>query len=132
MPRPELVAALALWIAPPSAESTEILQWQAPSPCPSRREFEAAIASDLGRPLEPRDAGAVTADATARRRGDGRWELDLTLRPRDAPAVARTIVADRCELLAEAAALMIAVAIDPALLAAGDPIVAPASRASRR
>ncbi|MDC0723703.1 hypothetical protein [Nannocystis bainbridge] len=111
-----LVAPLALGLAP--AAPDELVHWQAPAACPSREALIRAVAADLGRPLTPADAEAVTAHATAQRRPDRRWQLELTLTPRDAPAVARTVVGERCELLVEAAALMIAVAIDPELLAA--------------
>lgn len=124
MDRPEILAALALWIAPPPSGGTdELVRWDAPESCPTRAQLEQAIAHDLGRPLAPHDAARVHASASARPRSDRRWELALTIEPRDAPAVARTVVAERCELLADAAALMIAVAIDPDLLV--DP---PASR----
>ena len=127
MSRPELFAALTLALAPPAAAG-ELLRWDAPASCPSRAALEQAVAADLGRPLTTGDAEAVSAGASARRRGDRRWELALTIEPRDAPAVARTVVAERCELLVEAAALMIAVAIDPDLFA--EPVLAaePTSR----
>ena len=121
-----LFAALALELAP--AAPDELLRWDAPAACPSRAALERAVAADLGRPLTPADAAAVTARATARRRPDRRWELGLILEPRDAPPVARTVVAERCELLVEAAALMIAVVIDPELLAGPPLTAAPATR----
>ncbi|MCY1064683.1 hypothetical protein OV090_07915 [Nannocystis sp. RBIL2] len=121
-----LFAALALELAP--AAPDELLRWDAPPACPSREVLERAVAADLGRSLTPADAAAVTARATARRRPDRRWELGLILEPRDAPPVARTVVAERCELLVEAAALMIAVAIDPELLAGPPLTAAPATR----
>ncbi|WP_434425770.1 hypothetical protein [Nannocystis pusilla] len=121
-----LFAALALELAP--AAPDELLRWDAPPACPSREALGRAVAADLGRPLTPADAAAVTARATARRRPDRRWELGLILEPRDAPPVARTVVAERCELLLEAAALMIAVAVDPELLAGPPLTAAPATR----
>ncbi|WAS90763.1 hypothetical protein [Nannocystis punicea] len=126
MVRPELLAPLALWLAP--AAPDELLRWEAPAACPGRGALERAVVADLGRPLTAGDAEAVTARATARRRPDRRWELELILEPRDAAPVARTVVAERCELLVDAAALMIAVAIDPDLLAEPAPAAAPLAR----
>ena len=126
----ELLAAMTLWTSvAPVREQGELLRWEAPGSCPSHARLVAAIAVNLGRPLAARDAEALTVHAAARRRSDGRWELALTIEPRDAAAVARTVIADQCPLLAEAAALIVAVAIDPDLLAGTqEPRAAPTSR----
>ncbi|MCY1061452.1 hypothetical protein [Nannocystis sp. SCPEA4] len=127
MDLPEILAALTLSIAPPAA-TDGLLRWDAPAACPSRDALAGTVAADLGRSLTPADAEAVTARATARRRDDRRWELALTIEPQDAPAVTRTVVADSCELLVDAAALMIAVAIDPDLFAGPVVTAEPTSR----
>ena len=126
-----LLAASTIWTSfAPNHDTDEVLRWDAPPPCPSRSELETAIAANLGRALDARDAGALTARAAAHRLADGRWQLSLTIEPRDAPPVARTVLAEQCGLLAEAAALLIAVAIDPEL-AGGAPrqaMISPTSR----
>jgi hypothetical protein len=121
----ELTAALMLWTAAPVDE--ELVRWEAPSPCPSHAELSEAIAANLGRPLAARDAEALSARARARRRDDGRWELSLTIEPREGAPVERTAIAEQCSLLAETAALIVAVALDPTL-AGLPPKVGPTAR----
>lgn len=104
-----------LMLATSLAPGDDNVHWSAPASCPARSELLAAIAADLGRPLAASDAATLTARAAAKRRRDGRWQLSLTLEPRAAAPVARTMIADECALLVDAAALMIAAAIDPEL-----------------
>lgn len=107
---------LATSLAPTSSSPTaDNIHWRAPAACPTRSELLAAIAADLGRPLAAADATTLTARATAKRRPDGRWQLSLILEPRAAAPGSRTMIADDCALLVDAAALMIAAAIDPDL-----------------
>lgn len=110
----EHLAALSLSIAPAPADGQDaLLRWNAPPSCPSRAEVEAAIAANLGRPIGAADAGALAATATVEPTAEGRWSLRLSLEPHGAPPALRVAVADDCTLLAETAALMVAVAIDP-------------------
>jgi hypothetical protein len=119
-----LMLATSLATPPGAAEN---VHWSAPAACPRRTRLIAAITADLGRPLAPADADALTAHAAASRRADGRWQLALTIEPRAAAAVERSMIADECALLVDAAALMIAAAIDPEL-GAGTPTASPTSR----
>ena len=119
-----LMLATSLATPPGAAEN---VHWSAPAACPTRTRLIAAITADLGRPLAPADADALTARAAASRRSDGRWQLSLTIEPRAAAAVERSVIADECALLVDAAALMIAAAIDPEL-GAGTPTASPTSR----
>jgi hypothetical protein len=122
-PPVHLLAALTLWTAP----AEELVRWEAPPECPSQVELTDAIAANLGRPLAARDVAALTAVARARRRPDGRWALSLTLVPRAGAPVERAAIADECPLLAETAALIVAVALDPTL-AGLPPLVTATSR----
>lgn len=131
--RPELLAALILWTAPlgqPREPSLgeRLVRWEAPATCPAHDRLIDAITAILGRPLADRDVAAWTADGSARRRRDGRWALTLTLRGHAGPPVVRTAIAEQCELLAETAALIVAVALDPTI-AGLPPDAAPTSRA---
>jgi hypothetical protein len=97
-----LAAAIAL---EPAEES---LVWEAPpgSACPSAREVHDRLARLLGGEASP-----VRAQARAQAHASG-WRVELVLHwqgHRDA----RTIVADRCETLADATVLMVAATADP-------------------
>lgn len=55
----------------------------------------------------------VDVDGTLRQRDDGQWELELAIvRGDDEPSV-RSFVAPHCEIAIDAAALVVAIAIDP-------------------
>ncbi|MCA9691305.1 MAG: hypothetical protein KC636_17000 [Myxococcales bacterium] len=108
-----IVTALLLRSSP-EASTVALPGWDAPPSCPSRTQLVAAVEGALGRPLTTEDAATLSAHGVARRRADGRWQLTLTIAPRDGVAGTRTILADRCALLVDAFALLVAVAIDPA------------------
>ena len=104
-------------------------QWSAPRGCPDRDTFLAGIAARRGRPLASGQAHIVarTTVTTARR-----FRLDLDIRV-GARGEARVLTARTCVALVDAAALLIALALDgpapvggPAAdLAADPPDVAP-------
>lgn len=79
-------------------------RWEAPSECPARENVLARVARNLGRPAELRGVATITRGA--------RYELTLKLRVNDTDTE-RVIQADKCDSLADAAALLAAMAIDP-------------------
>jgi hypothetical protein len=109
------IAAAALALASPGSPAPEegsavVLQWEAPAACPDvtalRRELQRYVSADaqVERPLRVR--ALVREDA-------GRFALDLEL-DAEGGLMRQRIVADRCEVLASATALVVAVLLDPA------------------
>jgi hypothetical protein len=103
--------SLVGWSATASAQPLE-LRWQAPDACPDRAEVQSRVEHLLER-------GAATsdwlADARVARKGQ-RWILKLNLQHAGRRAT-RTLQADDCVTLSDAAAWLIAVAIDPSVSA---------------
>ncbi len=102
-----MLVALLLALAAPAQGLS--LDWQAPAGCPEQATVRARVVAMLG-------AGATSAaDLTATGRvsatGEG-WRLELSL-VRAAGREQRTLVDSDCAALADAAALVIAVTIDP-------------------
>jgi hypothetical protein len=98
-----LVAAIAIEPLPPS------ISWEAPSVCPSPSVVSARLTQLLGGGVSE-----VRADARVRAEASG-WRLDLELHWRGRADV-RTIVADRCETLADATVLLVATTADPVMV----------------
>lgn len=110
------IAAAALALASPGSPAPDegsavALQWEAPAACPDdaalRRELQRYVSADAktgDRPLRVR--AQVHEDA-------GRFALDLEL-DAEGGIIRQRIVAERCEVLASATALVIAVLLDPA------------------
>ena len=85
------------------------LAWSAPAECPTRAAV-LAIVDRLHAP-PPRPVAAPSAAAAVTRRDDGRWSLDLqTIAPSGVGE--RTLVADSCAHVAEAAALILVLTLD--------------------
>lgn len=107
----------------PEPPSPPAISWSAPSACPDADALTAAISRRLGRPLadELRLAGTITQHATSPR---FRLRLDLTLEDHDST---RTLTAERCPSLVDAAALLIALQLahsEPPPPTASDPPLA--------
>jgi hypothetical protein len=92
------------------------LDWQAPAACPDAAHVEATIARLVGRPVEATSQPSTRARAVVRREGEG-FVLELWARHGDAED-RRTIDAHRCAALADATALVVAVALRPLDVAA--------------
>lgn len=113
-----LALLMPLWwtaFAGPSVGEQLELGWSAPEGCPQTGEVRAAIDQYLGRD-EFGDAlssvqisGRISAPTGAK---PAKWRLDVEVRL-PGGVVERAVEAARCEELAEAAGLMIAVALDP-------------------
>ena len=85
------------------------VDWQAPADCPDAAALRGRVVAMIG---EAAVAGA-DVQASARVRADaGRWTLDLELQGAGGQD-RRTLVDRECEAVTDAAALVIAVAIDP-------------------
>ncbi len=129
--------ALLLAAAPARAAGLD-LEWTAPAACPGKARVVDAIERLLGRSLEGDASDPVRARAEIMRDGE-RWLLRLST-DRESAAGPRELSGDTCEELADATALIIAIAIDPtaatrapgrtsaaSLPDATDPVVEPAA-----
>lgn len=103
-----MLAALTLVSLLVAPEGAPVVRWSAPSQCPAAEAVEAAVAAYVGRPLGDE---AVHAEARVTASADG-FALALTIRRGD-EADERALADPNCAVLADAAALMVAVAIDP-------------------
>ncbi|MFK7987400.1 MAG: hypothetical protein AB8I08_15370 [Sandaracinaceae bacterium] len=92
------------------------MAWTAPLECPTEREAVEEIERLLGRPLDARAGVSVEGEI---RREDERFILVLVLEQGDVES-RRELSDPSCESLTRAGALVIALAIDPTLLASLD------------
>lgn len=102
-----------LWASPDVAPAAVELRWDAPAGCPDAAAAAARIATRTPDPIGP---DRVEVDARVVAAGSG-YALALTLARAGAAPTRRTLASDRCDELAEAAALVVAVALDPVFLA---------------
>ncbi len=101
----------------PAHEGGVEFRWDAPAQgCPSEAEVLAELERLLGKPLAQLDQARLSAIARVRLEAEGGWDLRLwTVSATDTRQ--RSMVGEDCEVLADAAALLAAMAIDPNVLA---------------
>jgi hypothetical protein len=88
------------------------VSWIAPAECPQKPWLEGEIEKLIGRPLTAIAEPSIKAAALVEKKDGGKWRLRLhTLQ--DNASGERELEADRCEALAQAAALILALSIDP-------------------
>ncbi len=92
------------------------LSWHAPEACPTGVQVRVAVAQMVG----PQPAAQLSVDAVVTEIR-GQWQLALELAGPQGTGQ-RALTADNCEALAQAAAVVIAIAIDPEF-SGGDPAV---------
>ncbi|MBX7077663.1 MAG: hypothetical protein K1X88_00665 [Nannocystaceae bacterium] len=117
--------ALVAWVSLASAPAAAAVPW------PERVRVDGPACGEplgdrvarAGRPGAPIDLD-VEADARLRPRSDGRWELELEITRGDA-LEQRHFVADECGTLLDAAAFVIAAAMDPTRTSAPVPTAEP-------
>ncbi|HVZ74990.1 MAG TPA: hypothetical protein VHJ20_21560 [Polyangia bacterium] len=88
------------------------LTWRAPERCPSAGDVDAQFARLLGGAARAPSGKKIAATAFVREAGTGRWVLDLAT-DLDGAEGRRTIAGDSCASVASAAALILALMIDP-------------------
>jgi hypothetical protein len=115
---------LAAWLAAgptdPQPNGSVEFRWDAPTEqCPSEAEVLAQLERLLGGPVAEQGDRRLTAIARVRQEADGRWDLLLWTVTQEATSQRSMSGAD-CVVLAEAAALLAAMAIDPSVLARGE------------
>lgn len=112
-----VLAFLAFWLlaAPPREGAPIELRWDAPTACPAEPELRAAIEALLGAPLSEPRPHRMTVIASVQAREPG-WSLRIFTVTADGTRE-RALRRDRdCATLARAAAVLIAMAIDPEVL----------------
>lgn len=128
MVRSSLVALLLLAACPvASAQERLALRWDAPPGCPDQAALRAEVTRLLGGAIPEGDP--VSAEGSARE-VEGGYRLVLRTRMNDAPGE-RTLDADHCEELGDAAALILALLIDPEAVAEATPAPIEAPPAER-
>ncbi|MEM7152856.1 MAG: hypothetical protein AAF799_08435 [Myxococcota bacterium] len=94
---------------PPTAAGRPALRWDAPPQCPDERAVTEAVSRYVGRPLA---SETVTATGRVDTTADG-YALELRLTGSGEHTETRAVQDADCALLADVAALMVAIAIDP-------------------
>jgi len=110
-----LATCAALLLAPGSvpAPTMPVVRWEAPAGCPDEAAVRAQIAALLARaPAGTGQASEVALRVEAL--PGGRWRLVATITSPEGQG-RRSLEGDRCEALAEAAALLTAIAAAPGL-----------------
>ena len=111
-----MAIAFALSAGRGSAQATHlVVEWSAPAGCPTESDLRASAERLLGGPIEPRLSHSLVMHGRISVRGD-RLELDLETVD-DGIHGERTLSGATCEELASAAALILALAIDPKAVA---------------
>ncbi|MBX7084487.1 MAG: hypothetical protein K1X88_35095 [Nannocystaceae bacterium] len=105
---------LALSLAPAAAEPLQ-LRWDAPAGCPDSATVRSAVEQQLGRAIAAPLGDGLTVTLRAAAGDDGRWRAELTVVSREGTATRELPDASDCAAAVEAAALVIAIAIDPQL-----------------
>ncbi len=89
-----------------------VLDWSAPAGCPEPSAVRATVEGLLGSPRGAGAAGSLAVRATVVRQDDGRWALTLaTVEGRERGE--RVLEGPTCQAVADAAALIVALAVDP-------------------
>ncbi len=129
--RASLLAALAVAMAVlggvPVAlgQSSSSITWSAPfAECPDEAYVRTAVQQLLG--ADDPAAARVEAHARVERAGDSSWRVYLSTQ-RDGATGERVVDSSSCRSLADATALIVALAIDPQRVAANRPSVAAAA-----
>jgi hypothetical protein len=114
------VLVVAVLAAPAAADDAPAIVWDAPQGCPAPDLVRERVIANLGRPLVDGEVRATLAVRKKRRR----WIVTMTVQLGDAAPGTRTLEAGSCAELAESAALILALTIDPY---AGEPIATTAA-----
>jgi hypothetical protein len=115
MPRRRRLTLL-LWLTPTLAlaQGGFRFDWSVPETCPAREQVVIRAEQLLGRALEGAAPADLTLDARVTRTSENEWQLALS-QSSSTGTEQRRVKAAHCEELAEAAALLIALSIDPSL-----------------
>jgi hypothetical protein len=109
-----VVASLQPTVPSAPGDGAPVLRWTAPEGCPNQANVEARITDYLGAMPPP---GSAAIDASVVATDDGRLRLTVKVTS-GSGATDHALASDRCEVLADAVALIAAVALDPLEVAA--------------
>jgi len=112
-----------------AAEPELALTWQAPAGCPAAADVEAQFARLIGGPSRLPSGKHIDATAVVRTQAADKWTLDLSTTLDGAPG-RRALAGDSCASVSSAAALILALTIDPA--AAERALLAPSAPAPEK
>jgi hypothetical protein len=113
--------ALALCFAPRTASAAPAktplprVDWTAPVGCPTATELLSRVRALLSTGKAPAVDSALSVAAEASQVSTGEWSLTLTWRHDSEPESRRQVAAKSCDEVVDAAALLVALAIDPTL-----------------
>lgn len=110
-----LLAIASLTPLAARAESSLRFEWRAPEGCPGRERVLARTEELLGRAPEAAVKAQLDLQALVSEHAPDAWQLDLSSRSDNGEMSSRQVKATSCTELADAAALLLALAIDPAL-----------------
>ncbi|MEM6991475.1 MAG: hypothetical protein AAF721_13285 [Myxococcota bacterium] len=102
------------------------LEWEAPSECPTREDVVVRVEALVGQTVSPAANADRIAFASVARRDDDRWVLRIETRTAQGLAERELVHAGSCATMADAAATMVAIALDPRGLGATEPEPEPA------
>ena len=102
-----VVAVLSLTVTAASAQGPGLVSWEAPDECPTATEVTRRVEQLLGSP-EALAGSPVRMRAAVTSSGDGTFVLSLR-----GERGARELRGESCEVVADAAALIVAMAVDP-------------------
>jgi hypothetical protein len=107
--------------APAHAADHEVaLNWVAPESCPDSQTILERVEGLVGQAVRASPTALFSIEARVSRDDGPAWTLHMSFRGGENPT-SRTVTAATCDELADAAALFVALAIDPNLPVAGRP-----------
>lgn len=128
MRRAGLIGASLLSLARPAAgqsaaperagDHAVALHWVAPESCPDSQTILERVERLVGQAVSASPTAPFSIEARASRDDEAAWTLHMSFRGGEDPT-SRTVTAANCDELADAAALFIALAIDPNLPVGG-------------
>jgi hypothetical protein len=101
--------------APPAAPPPVELAWEAPPGCPDAKRILGEIARLLASTEPGPHRKRVRASAQPRRTIEGSWRLQLVVGDDRGETARRTLASRSCMVIADATALIVAIAIDPTI-----------------
>lgn len=111
--------------APPAASAPFELLWSAPAQCPGAAAARASIERHLGKALGAELGHGMRVSVAVERGVDDAWRTTIGFDGPRGLTVRELVVATDCSRAVDAAALVVAIAIDPSLALAPEPLPEP-------
>ena len=116
MPVALLLAATLVGGAPPREADVAVdppLSWDAPAQCPTVDEVRDAVQTHLGVDLDALEIGEWSVVGKVQEAASGGWSLALSIETAQGTTMRNLHEPNDCAALADAAALLVAMALDP-------------------